>query len=92
MRFFMMQLRSLEEHENPPNSSEAYASAWINDPNRESALEKATTLIQENGWNMVNIVEDYPISREDYSLKTEGLDYYDQAVVDGKVVVFFIPK
>ncbi len=92
MTFFMIRVRARETRQASAGGSEAYASAWINDLNRASALEKATALVEASGWSVMDIVEDYPISREDYANKTEGLEYYEQAVIDGEVVVFFIPK
>jgi hypothetical protein len=57
-------------------------------------LNKAISLIRDNGWSVTEIVEDYAISREDYLVKQdpEGLQYYEQALVDGEVLVFFVPK
>jgi hypothetical protein len=88
----MIHVRVHEIKEVSSTGSDAYASVWINDPNRENALGKATTLIEAYGWSVADVVEDYPISREDYANKPEGLDYYEQAVIDGEVAVFFIPK
>jgi hypothetical protein len=73
-------------------SSEAYVSCWINVSNREQAFEKATQLIRDQGWTVAEVEEDHTISREDYAHKPEGLEYYEQALVDDEVLVFFIPK
>jgi hypothetical protein len=76
----------------PQGYSEAYVSCWVNDSGRENALRKAVTEIQARGWSVTEVIEDYPISREDYSLKPEGLEYYEQALIDGEVFVFYVPE
>ncbi len=92
MRFFVMRVcRSVEARQSQA-AAEAYVSCWISDSEKDSALEKATSLINAHGWGVVNIVEDYQVSRDDYLLKSEGLEYYEQALIDGEVVVFFVPK
>jgi hypothetical protein len=57
-------------------------------------LNKAIFLIRAHGWSVAELVEDYAISREDYLAKQEpvGLQYCEQALVDGEVLVFFVPK
>ena len=65
---------------------------WINEQNREIAFQKAMELVHGQGWDVVEVVEDYPIFREDYSRTAEGLEYYEQALIDGEVVVSFVPK
>jgi len=92
MRFFIMRVLAPPQGNGSEAPSEAFASCWINDPSREIALTKATTLIRSQGWSVVEVAEDYPISREDYTLKPEGLEYYEQAIIDGEVAVFFIPR
>jgi len=94
MHFFVLGIcRSSESEKNSsPKESEAHASAWINDTERNNALKKAINLINSHGWNVAEIVEDYPISRDAYFSNPEGLEYYEQAQTDGEVVVLYIPE
>lgn len=92
MHFFVIRIQSTDPTVGSEKGSEAFVSCWVNDPIRNIALDKATKRIRGLGWNVIEIVEDYPISRDDYLLKPEGLEYYDQAIIDGEVLVFFIPK
>jgi hypothetical protein len=87
-----MRVVSTPQGKDSQTSPEAYVSCWINDSDRDNALEKATALIGAHGWSVVEIAEDYSITRDEYSLKPEGLEYYEQALIDGEVLVFFVPK
>jgi hypothetical protein len=119
MHFFVMHVLSntAAKERYPKGYSEAHVSCWINDPSSENALKKAIALIRASGWSIAEIIDNYPISRENYSLKPEGLEcyeetpidgdkresspindertgleYYEQALVDGEVLVFFVSK
>jgi hypothetical protein len=91
MRFFVLHVFSTAPNEYFKGASEAYVSCWIKDSCRDSALTKAAALIHARGWKIAEIVEEYPISREDYALKPEDLEYYEQALIDDEVLVFFVP-
>ena len=92
MWFFVMRVVSSTQDKKLQAPTEAFVSCWIKDLVRDSALEKAISLINAHGWVVATIVEDYQISREDYLLKPDGLQYYEQALIDGEVAVFFVPK
>jgi hypothetical protein len=92
MHVFVMRVVSTRQGKDTRAARVAYVSCWINDPSKDRALERATAVIRENGWDVEEIVENHPISREVYSLKPEGLRYYEQALVDGEVLVFHVPK
>ena len=92
MHFFVMRVLAASPEKNAKSSSVAYVSCWINDASRDSAFKKAINLIDAQGWTAEEIIEDYSISREDYLEKPDGLDYFEQALIDGEVLVFFVPK
>jgi hypothetical protein len=91
MHFFVLRVRN-STASSSHIACTAFASCWINDPTRDRAFDKAINIIRDQGWNVEEILEDYPISKEDYADKPEGLEYYEQALLDGEVVVFFVAK
>src|SRR5436309_3308397 len=78
-----------------PNTSEharyagADAACWINVKSKETARRKARLMIERQGWVVEKLEEEKLLSRKDYSNASDGLKYFDQAVTDGEVVVFF---
>ncbi len=94
MYFFVMRVLSNTQGKEgyPQGYSTAWVNCWINDSSRENALKKAITLIREHGWFVAEILEAYPISREAYAHNPESLKYYEQALIDGEVFVFYVSK
>ena len=92
MHFFAMEVSLDSPHEHPEMPPKAYVSCWINDSSPESAFKKASEMIHNQGWSIVETLEDHPISRENYADSTEGLEYYEQALIDEEVIVFFVAK
>jgi len=72
-----------------PKGSVAFVSCCILDSNHDAAIDKAGRIIHDQGWHIQSLLEDYTLDRQDYADKPEGLEYYEQALIDGEVVVFF---
>lgn len=71
---------------------EAFVSCWINDFERERAISRVHSYIAELGWRIVEISEDYPVLPDSYSAEHESRKYYEQALVDDEVFVFYVSK
>jgi hypothetical protein len=71
---------------------EVYAGCWINLNDEELASERAAKFIKEQGYVIVNCVESYPITRADYTDSPDGLEYFEQALIDDEVLVLFMSE
>ena len=60
---------------------------WINVNDRDIARAKAQQLIRARDWTIDRLEEEHPITRE-IAETSEGLQYFDQALLDGEVLVF----
>ena len=68
--------------------SGADIACWINTKNREAARIKSQQLIEARKWAIDSLEEEYTMTRE-LAESSKGLQYYEQALVDGEVLVFF---
>lgn len=66
----------------------AYVNCWIQDDDRESAQESATHLIQDYGWTVESLEEAGTVTGDDYGEGDEDLEFYEQALTEGEVLVF----
>lgn len=69
-----------------------FASCWINSDDQPAAKDRAVRFIHEQGYSTVECVEDYPITRDDYEEDPEGIEYFEQALIDGEVLVLFMSE
>jgi len=65
--------------------------AWINvyttEQSEEGALVVAAREVAEAGWQVRAIEETRLVTREDFEESPDGLQYFEQALLDGIVVV-----
>lgn len=66
-----------------------FASCWIVDDSEETARQKATAIIESQGYEIVKIDEPYEITRDDYADVDEHRQYYEQALLDSEVCVLY---
>ncbi|RIJ42485.1 hypothetical protein [Pontibacter oryzae] len=66
----------------------AYIKCWIESENFKQADIVARNEIEEMNWNVLVLDEAYTITREDYLEDKNGLEYYEQALIDKQVYVF----
>lgn len=69
-----------------------YAGCWINLDDEELASDRAVKFIEGQGYAIVNCVEFYPITRADYADSMDGLEYFEQALIDDEVLVLFMSE
>ncbi len=67
----------------------ARAVCWINVKSKKEARQKAEALIAETEWVIEILEDEHPVSREGYTESSEGLQYFEQALTDGEVIVFY---
>lgn len=67
----------------------ARLACWINVESQEEARKKARALIAESEWEIDTIEDEHQLSREGYEEKSDGLQYYEQALIDGEVLVAY---
>jgi hypothetical protein len=65
----------------------AQVNCWLLLPERE-ALVRATSLVEGYGWRIEHVDESREVLRSEYFVHASGLAYFEQALVDGEVVVF----
>lgn len=67
----------------------ANVGCWIRNQTKKNAYLIAKGWIEELGWVVLSLEEQYPVSGETYREKSEGRQYYEQALVDEEVFVFY---
>lgn len=65
----------------------AYINCWIEAVDSNVAETIAKVKIEELQWKILKLEEAYEISDKDYEDKSEGFDYYQQALIDKEVYV-----
>jgi hypothetical protein len=71
----------------------ASVGCWIKNQSKVNARMIAKGWIEENGWVVLSIEEQYPVSAEDFAQNLEGREYFEQALIDEEVFVFYtFPK
>jgi hypothetical protein len=60
---------------------------WIKDQTQQNAMHIAAGSIAEHGWVMLEVLEQRPAARADFT-DTEYLQYYEQALIDSEVFLY----
>lgn len=77
-----------------PNAQEfadfegAYVNCWIRNASRQDAEERATELIRDYGWSVDALEDAGTVTSDDYQNGDEDREFYEQALVEGEVLVF----
>jgi hypothetical protein len=66
----------------------AYVHCWIQGDAPDTAEERATDLIYEYGWAVESLEDEAVVTREDYTEDDEDRELFEQALVEGEVLVF----
>src|ERR1039458_5146418 len=62
---------------------------WIKDQSCKNAYYIAKGLIEDEGWDVLSLEEQYPVEAATYKNESEGKAYYEQALQDEEVLVFY---
>jgi hypothetical protein len=68
--------------------SGAAVNVWVEAATEQQALFIASQEIHDAGWLIDSLESVRPITRPDYSEDPTGVEYFEQALVDGVVLVF----
>ena len=74
--------------ENFASCSGAAVNVWVRSPIEQEALAVASREVQKAGWRIITPGRIRRTARTDYADAPEGLPYFEQALLDGVVVVF----
>ena len=66
----------------------ATVNVFTTTPDERDAISVACQKITEAGWRVNSIEETHWVTREDYTEDQTGIEYFDQAMIDGSVLVF----
>lgn len=78
--------------DNSSTAGKIFASCWINLNDQSLAEGRAVKFIREQGYAPVERIDAYPIVRGDYEKSSEGLEYFEQALIDDEVMVLFMSE
>ncbi|MDM5155037.1 hypothetical protein QUF88_14805 [Bacillus sp. DX1.1] len=94
MTIYYFTFEAIPCSDNPEKDSceGAFINCWIDSIDVNSALTKANNYINDEGWDVISIEDQFIANRKqyegDYKLK-ESLECFDQAMSDGIVVIFY---
>ena len=66
----------------------AAVNVWVEASSKEKAIALATQGVQDAGWSIKALESAFPVTRDSYSEDSTGLGYFEQALIDGVVLVF----
>lgn len=90
MRFFAFQIK--KPAEDATGEVVAFAACWIDSDDKGDAGLRARTMIADQGWQIDATLEDHVVSQLSYPPGDENLRYYEQAQLDGEVLVIYLAK
>jgi hypothetical protein len=64
----------------------AQIACWINTNDREVARTKSRRMVKQTNWKIDTLEEEHPLSRK-MAEASQGLRYYEQALIDDEVIV-----
>jgi|KBSMisStaDraftv2_1062788.scaffolds.fasta_scaffold429358_2 hypothetical protein len=72
-----------------PDAAGALVNCWIERPTLQKAIEASQALVQAEGWIVDEPNEAYRVDISDYPPGAEGREYFEQALIDQEVCVFY---
>ncbi|HWN42866.1 MAG TPA: hypothetical protein VNW71_11630 [Thermoanaerobaculia bacterium] len=88
MHFFTFMSQPTPNAEEFAEFEGAYVNCWIRNDNRDEAQARAIELIRDYGWTVDALEDSGTVSSEDYQEGDEDREFYEQALVEGEVLVF----
>jgi|SRR5215831_1656667 hypothetical protein len=88
---FFLQFEAKPREDNPERETVggAFVNCWIERADLDEAAAVASKMIEEQGWSIVKASQMQPVDRAFYADGDEGLQYFEQALIDKEVLVFF---
>jgi len=90
MPMFMIQFQAIPKADSPEAQEVggAFVNCWIEAPDLDAAVGKAKHEITDQGWEPLELRQAEETTRDDYTDDHEGLEYFEQALIDKEVCVF----
>jgi hypothetical protein len=88
MFFFQFEATPRTDHPEGDEVAGAYVNCWIDRPTIEEAEHVARTMISEDCWIVGEPDEAHAVDRDYYANNPDGLQYFEQALIDKEVLVF----
>jgi hypothetical protein len=82
------EVQPLPGTDNFAHSSGAFVNVWTEAASEQQALAVAAREVQDAEWRIESLEAVHPTVREDYADDDSGLEYFEQALIDGIVLVF----
>jgi hypothetical protein len=86
--FFTFLATPTPDAEEFTTSAGAYVDCWIQDEDRDAAQARAADLIDDYGWEVEDLEGEAVVTSADYEAGDENKEFYEQALVEGEVLVF----
>ena len=86
MYFVMLGATPKPSHDEYGVTDGAYAACWVATEDPAAAESQACSLLDDLGWDVTEVEEVYPVTRDRYAEDSESLERFDRARVDGIVV------
>ena len=90
MQFVLIAASQDPDAEHDERFGGAHVCCWIKDQSPRNAAHIAKGWIEEAGWIVEEIEEQYPITAADYEDKPESAQYFEQALIDSEVFVYHV--
>ena len=90
MFYVCVHVKTTQDHPEHAGVHEAYAGCWIQADNEDEALEIAQQRILDEPWSIVTVESVDEVDADDYDDDPERLEFYEQALEDGVVIVFHL--
>jgi len=88
---YFIRFNARANHTKQPSISYAGTAiaCWIDLPDQSDAEKRARVVIEDQGWTIESVDDSYEITELSYSDDKDGLKYYEQALIDREVFVFY---
>lgn len=70
----------------------AFGSCWVNSDDGVESRSRAEKMIVGQGWSIAAMLDCRAITRRSYHPSDENLQFFEQALVDGEVLVIYVAK
>lgn len=88
VHYIMFNVKPTELNQEAWKFAGAYVNCWIVSNGVESAVKIATKYLQEAHWRIVTIEDSCQVSPENYKDDPNGLEVYEQALIDKEIYTF----
>jgi hypothetical protein len=92
MQYLIIEAAPDPTYDHQENYAGSSVGCWIKDQTETNASHIARGWIEAQGWVVLELTDQHPVTAETYKDKTEGREYFEQALIDSEVFVFHTYK